>query len=300
MELEKTQVNEETAAVENEAAQAAEAEKEPSFAEEMEKTFVKIRRGQFVKGVVVHVTDNEVCVNIGYKADGLIKKEDLTLAGDVAPSDLFKEGDEIEAEVVSLNDGVGNVVLSRKKIENQAKWKEFVENLDMDAIYECTVTKTIKGGVLTKFNGYEAFIPASQLSLKYVEDLNVFVGKTLLVKIIDVDKRQKRFVLSNKEALKQQLAEQEKMIFESFEKGSVVRGVVKRLTDFGAFVDVGGVDGLLHITDISWVRIKHPKDVLKENQEIDVKILNVDPEKKRISLGYKQLQPKPWDLVSEK
>lgn len=300
MELEKTQVNEETAAVENEAAQAAEAEIEPSFAEEMEKTFVKIRRGQFVKGVVVHVTDNEVCVNIGYKADGLIKKEDLTLAGDVAPSDLFKEGDEIEAEVVSLNDGVGNVVLSRKKIENQTKWKEFVENLDMDAIYECTVTKTIKGGVLTKFNGYEAFIPASQLSLKYVEDLNVFVGKTLLVKIIDVDKRQKRFVLSNKEALKQQLAEQEKMIFESFEKGSVVRGVVKRLTDFGAFVDVGGVDGLLHITDISWVRIKHPKDVLKENQEIDVKILNVDPEKKRISLGYKQLQPKPWDLVSEK
>ena len=136
--------------------------------------------------------------------------------------------------------------------------------------------------------------------MKYVENLNVFVGKTLLVKIIDVDKRQKRFVLSNKEALKQQLAEQEKMIFESFEKGSVVRGVVKRLTDFGAFVDVGGVDGLLHITDISWVRIKHPKDVLKENQEIDVKILNVDPEKKRISLGYKQLQPKPWDLVSEK
>ena len=295
MELEKTQV-EETAAVE----EAAAAEMETNFAEEMEKTFVKIRRGQFVKGVVVHVTDEEVCVNIGYKADGLIKKDDLTLNGDVAPSDMFKEGDEIEAEVVALNDGVGNVVLSRKKIENQVKWKEFVEALDMEAIYECTVSKTIKGGVLTKFNGYEAFIPASQLSLKYVEDLNVFVGQNLLVKIIDVDKRQKRFVLSNKEALKKQIAEQEKMIFESFEKGSVVRGVVKRLTDFGAFVDVGGVDGLLHITDISWVRIKNPKEVLSENQEIDVKILNVDPEKKRISLGYKQLQPKPWDLVSEK
>ncbi len=323
MELEKTQVTEESAAVETEAEQGVEAENkvenaevasagqaeaaqpaeendESSFAEEMEKTFVKIRRGQFVKGVVVHVTDDEVCVNIGYKADGLIKKDDLTLTGDVAPSDLFKEGDEIEAEVISLNDGVGNVVLSRKKIENQLRWKEFIDNLDMNAIYECVVNKTIKGGVLTKFNGYEAFIPASQLSLKYVEDLSVFVGKTLLVKIIDIDKRQKRFVLSNKEALKQQIAEQEKMIFESFEKGSVVRGVVKRLTDFGAFVDVGGVDGLLHITDISWVHIKHPKDVLSENQEIDVKILNVDPEKKRISLGYKQLQPKPWDLVSEK
>lgn len=273
---------------------------ESSFAEEMEKTFIKIKRGQFLKGTVVQVTDNEICVNIGYKSDGLIKREDLSLSGDAIPSDMFKPGDEIEAEVITLNDGEGNILLSRKKIENQLKWKNFVDSLDMDAIYECMVTRVIKGGVLTKFCGYDAFIPASQLSLKYVEDLNVFVGNNLLVKIIDVDRRQKRFVLSNKAALKQQVVEQEKIMFGSFEKGSVVRGMVKRLTDFGAFVDVGGVDGLLHITDISWVRIKHPREVLSENQEIDVKILNVDAEKKKISLGYKQLQPRPWEVVPEK
>lgn len=290
----------EPAAEENVAEQAQVEEDENDFASQLEKTFVKVRRGQFVKGTVVQVTDDEICVNIGYKSDGLIKKEDLALEGDVSLTEAYKPGDEIEAEIVTLNDGEGNVRLSRRKIESQLKWKELIENLDEEKFYDVTVSKVIKGGVLTKLEGYDAFIPASQLSLKYVEDLTIFVGQTLPVKIIDIDKRQKRFVLSNKAALQKQLEEHERAIFESFEKGSAVRGVVKRLTDFGAFVDVGGVDGLLHVTDISWVRIKHPKDVLKEGQEIDVKILNVDPEKKKISLGYKQLQPKPWDLVPEK
>ena len=275
-------------------------DEQTDFLAELEKTFVKIRRGQFIKGVVVQVSDDEVCVNIGYKSDGIIRKEDLTADGTQSPAELFQPGDEIEAEVITLNDGEGNVRLSRKKIESQLKWKALVEEMDQDAIYECKVLKVIKGGVLSKLEGYDAFIPASQLSLKYVEDLSVFVGQTLEVKIIDIDKRQKRFVLSHKEVLRKKAEEEEKKLFESFEKGSVVKGTVKRLTDFGAFVDVGGVDGLLHITDISWARIKHPKDVLHENQEIEVKIINVDPEKKKISLGYKQLQPKPWDLVPQK
>ncbi len=288
-------------AVEEVAVPQAQAEEdEDDFASQLEKTFIKVRRGQFVKGTIVQVTEDEICVNIGYKSDGLIKKEDLALSEDIPLTEAYHPGDEIEAEIITLNDGEGNVRLSRRKIESQLRWKELIENLDEDKFYDVTVTKVIKGGVLTKLEGYDAFIPASQLSLKYVEDLSIFVGQTLPVKIIDIDKRQKRFVLSNKAALQQQHEEHERAIFESFEKGSAVRGVVKRLTDFGAFVDVGGVDGLLHITDISWVRIKHPKDVLKEGQEIDVKILNVDPEKKKISLGYKQLQPKPWDLVPEK
>jgi 4-hydroxy-3-methylbut-2-enyl diphosphate reductase len=294
MELNETQVNE-TAEV-----QETVSETETNFAEELEKTFKSIRRGQIVTGFVVHVNDDEIAVNIGYKADGLIKLENMGLEEGEKPADKFHEGDEIEAQIVDLNDGEGNVVLSRKKIESQLKWKEFVDNLDMDAIYECTVTKTIKGGVLTKFNGYDAFIPASQLTEKYVEDLSTFVGQNLLVKIIDVDKKKKRFVLSNKAALIEQKEEQKKMIFQSFEQGSVVRGVVKRLTDFGAFVDVGGVDGLLHVTDMSWSRVAHPKDVLSNGQEIDVKILKVDPEKGRISLGYKQLLPKPWETVTER
>jgi len=283
-----------------EAADESKSDEHSDFLAELEKTFVKIRRGQFITGVVVQVSEDEVCVNIGYKSDGIIKKEDLTAEGNVAPNELFQQGDEIEAEVITLNDGEGNVRLSRKKIESQIKWKNLVENLDPEAVYECMITKVIKGGVLTKLDGYDAFIPASQLSLKYVEDLGVFVGQTLKVKIIDVDKRQKRFVLSHKEILKLEAEEAEKQMFASFEKGTVIKGVVKRLTDFGAFVDVGGVDGLLHITDISWVRIKHPKDILSENQEIEVRVLNVDPEKRKISLGYKQLQPRPWDMAPEK
>lgn len=270
------------------------------FLEELEKTFKKIRRGQFVTGEVVQVSDDEVCVNIGYKADGIIKKEDCTADGNVSPAELFKLGDEVEAEVIALNDGQGNVSLSRKKIESQLKWKSLCEEIDTEDIYIVKVNKVIKGGVLSKLEGYDAFIPASQLSTKYVEDLNVFAGQDLEVKIIDIDKRQKRFVLSHKVVLELKREAALKAVFESLEKGSVVKGVVKRITDFGAFVDIGGVDGLLHITDISWVRIKSPKDVLAENQEIEVKILNVDVEKKKISLGYKQLQPKPWDLAPQK
>ncbi len=270
------------------------------FMAEIEKSFVYIKRGQIVTGTVVQISDSEICVNIGYKSDGIIKKENLTAAGDANPQDLFQVGDEIEAEVVTLNDGEGNVVLSRKSIESKLKWKELVESLDETAIYTVKVDKVVKGGVLAKLEGYDAFIPASQLSLKYVEDLNEFVGKELEVNIIEADKRQRRFVLSHKNILKVQAEEQEKKLYETFAKGDKVTGKVKRLTDFGAFIDIGGVDGLLHITDISWVKIKHPSDLLNVGDEVEVLIMNVDPEKKRISLGLKQLSPKPWDLVPEK
>lgn len=270
------------------------------FEAELEKSLVSVRRGQIINGTVVQVSDDEICVNIGYKSDGIIKKENLTAAGDVNPRDLFKVDDEIEAEVVSLNDGEGNVVLSRKSIESKLKWKELVENLDTEAIYNVKVYKVVKGGVLAKLDGYDAFIPASHLSSKYVEDLSEFIDKNIDVNILEADKRQRRFVLSHKKMLQKQAEENEKKLYGSFNKGDKIQGKVKRLTDFGAFVDVGGVDGLLHITDIAWKKIKHPSEILNVGDVIDVQVLNVDPEKKRISLGYKQLQPKPWDLVSEK
>lgn len=270
------------------------------FMAEIEKSFVYIKRGQIVTGTVVQISDSEICVNIGYKSDGIIKKENLTAAGDENPTDLFKVGDEIEAEVVTLNDGEGNVVLSRRSIESKLKWKELVESLDETAVYTVKVDKVVKGGVLAKLDGYDAFIPASQLSLKYVEDLSEFVGQDLEVNIIEADKRQRRFVLSHKNILKAQAEEQEKKLYDTFKKGDKVTGKVKRLTDFGAFVDIGGVDGLLHITDIAWTKIKHPSEMLNVGDDIEVLILNVDPEKKRISLGLKQLAPKPWDQVADK
>ncbi len=270
------------------------------FMAEIEKSFVYIKRGQIVNGTVVQISDNEICVNIGYKSDGIIKKENLTATGDVDPSELFKVGDEIEAEVVTLNDGEGNVVLSRRSIESKLRWKELVENLDETKLYTVRVDKVVKGGVLAKLEGYDAFIPASQLSLKYVEDLSEFVGKDLEVNIIEADKRQRRFVLSHKNILQVKAAEDEKRLYDTFKKGDKITGKVKRLTDFGAFVDVGGIDGLLHITDVAWAKVKHPSDVLAIGDEIEVLILNVDPEKKRISLGLKQLAPKPWDQAPEK
>lgn len=273
---------------------------EADFMAAIDKSFVSIKRGQIVTGTVVQVSDNEICVNIGYKSDGILRKENLSAGGDINPLDAFKEGDEIEAEIVTLNDGEGNVLLSRRSIESKLRWKELLDSLEEDQVYTVKVDKVVKGGVLAKLEGYDAFIPASHLSLKYVEDLSQFVGQDLEVEIIEADKRQRRFVLSHKKVLEKKRAVEEQQLYESFHKGDKVQGKVKRLTDFGAFVDIGGVDGLLHVTDIAWTKVKHPSDVLNVGDDIEVLILNVDPERKRISLGLKQLQPKPWDLVPEK
>ena len=260
---------------------------------------IRLKKGQLVKGKIVQITDTDICVNIGYKSDGVMLKSELS-AGDEEKMDNFSEGDEIEAEVISLNDGEGNVLLSRKRIERRQKWQKMKENVGTDKVYTCVIQKAVKGGVTTKVEGYSTFIPASHMSLKYIEDLKQFEGQEVEVVLIDADKRQERLVASHKNVLLKQKRENEAQIWESFKKGDTINGTVKRLTDFGAFVDVGGVDGLLHISDLAWSRVKHPSDVVSEGQELELLILNVDKAKKKIALGYKQLLPKPWDLVPEK
>ena len=260
---------------------------------------IRLKKGQLVKGNIVQITDSEICVNIGYKSDGIILKSELS-ASDEDIFNTFNEGDEIEAEVISLNDGEGNVLLSRKRIERRQKWQSMKENVGTDKVYNCVIQKAVKGGVTTKIEGYSAFIPASHMSLKYIEDLKQFEGKEVQVTLIDADKRQERLVASHKSVLLKQKRENDESLWDNFKKGDTVKGTVKRLTDFGAFVDVGGVDGLLHISDLAWSRVKHPSDVVSEGQELDLLILNVDKPKKKIALGYKQLLPKPWDLVPEK
>ncbi len=260
---------------------------------------IRLKKGQLVKGKIVQITDTDICVNIGYKSDGVMLKSELS-AGDEEIIDNFNEGDEIEAEVISLNDGEGNVLLSRKRIERRQKWQKMKENVGSDKVYTCVIQKAVKGGVTTKVEGYSAFIPASHMSLKYIEDLKQFEGQEVEVVLIDADKRQERLVASHKNVLIKQKREKEAQLWDNFKKGETIKGTVKRLTDFGAFVDVGGVDGLLHISDLAWSRVKHPSDVVSEGQELDLLILNVDKPKKKIALGYKQLLPKPWDLVPEK
>lgn len=261
--------------------------------EDVEKTLVQLRPGQVVTGTVVQITDDEVCVNVGYKADGLVKKSDLSSAD-------VKVGDEIEVEVVKVNDGEGNVLLSQKNIINRKAWEEIVAKQEAGEFVEGVGKEAVKGGLLADVGGVRTFIPASQLSLRYVEKIDEFVGQTMTLKIIEIDKTKKRIVASRKAVLQVEEAARKKELWGTFEVGSVVKGVVRRLADFGAFVDIGGVDGLVHVTDLSWGRVKHPSDVVSVGQEIDVKILNVDPERERISLSYKQTQPRPWTVAGEK
>ncbi len=261
--------------------------------EAIDKTIVQIRPGQIITGKVEMITDDEVCVNIGYKSDGIVKKSELS-------STDVKEGDEIEVEVVKVNDGEGNVVLSQKNIINRKAWEDICAKEEAGEFVEGIGKEAVKGGLLADVCGIRTFIPASQLSLRYVEKIDEFVGQPMKLKIIEIDKAKKRIVASRKAVLMAEEAEKKKKIWESLEVGSVVKGIVRRLADFGAFVDIGGVDGLVHVTDLSWGRVKHPSEVVSVGQEIDVKIKNIDPERERISLSYKETQPRPWTVAGEK
>jgi (E)-4-hydroxy-3-methyl-but-2-enyl pyrophosphate reductase len=270
------------------------------FLKELDKTFVTIRKGQVITGNVVQVTEDDVCLNISYKSDGLIPRSELPIEQGQSAKDVYNVGDEIEAQVLSMNDGEGRVKLSLKRMQDKIKWQEFLDSHEENRIYDAKIFKAVKGGVISRINGYEAFIPVSHLSLKFVEDVKEFVGQDVKVNIIDINKDKKRLVASLKSILIEESKAEKQKLLEGFEKGQKIQGKIKKLTDFGAFVDVGGVDGLLHVADISWNKVKHPSDILQEGQEIEVVVLNTDPKKRRISLGLKQLQQRPWDLASEK
>ncbi|MDR0897003.1 MAG: bifunctional 4-hydroxy-3-methylbut-2-enyl diphosphate reductase/30S ribosomal protein S1 [Oscillospiraceae bacterium] len=266
---------------------------ESSFMADIEATLVTIRTGQTIVGTVVQVTEDEVCVNIGYKSDGLVKRSDL-LTPDV------KEGDEIEVEVVKVNDGEGNVLLSQRNIQVRRNWDALMAQYDNGEYITAVGKEAVKGGLIANVNGIRAFIPASQLSQRYIEKIEDFVGKEMQLKIIEVDRAKRRIVCSRKAVAIEQAASRKKEIWDKLNEGEIVPGIVRRLTDFGAFVDIGGVDGLVHVTDLSWGRIHHAKDVVAPGQEIMVKILSLDPERERIQLGYKQTLPRPWEVAEEK
>ncbi len=274
---------------------------DPSFAEAFEKTLVRIRNGQIITGSVVQIVDGEVCVNIGYKSDGFIPRSEFSADNDVDPASVVKVGDPIEVEVLKVNDGEGNVLLSRKNVESKKMWDDLMQDENVqDKVFEGVGKEVVKGGLIANIDGVRAFIPASQLSTKYVENIGEYVGQPLSLKVIEVDKSRKRIVASHKAVMLMEAEEAKKKLWDELVVGEKVKGVVRRLTDFGAFVDIGGIDGLVHVTDVAWGRVKHPSDVLSIGQEIEVLIRDVDVEKQRVSLGYKQLQPKPWTMADEK
>ena len=269
------------------------------FQQAIDSSIRRIRPGQIVTGVVIGITDSEVLVNVGYKSDGYIPRAEFSTDPE-AEIDV-KEGEEIDVEVVKVNDGEGNVLLSRKNVQSKKFWDDLMAEETEGKTFETVVKEVVKGGLIAEMEGgVRTFIPASHVSTKYVENLSEYVGKTVKVKVLEIDKQRKRIVASIKQVLLEEAAAREQAKWDALVVGSKIHGIVRRITDFGAFVDIGGLDGLVHVTDAAWGRVKHPSDVLSVNQEVDVLVLGVDKEKKRISLGYKQLQPKPWTMAGEK
>ncbi|AGY75075.1 30S ribosomal protein S1 [Clostridium autoethanogenum] len=268
--------------------------------DQIDSSMKNVRSGEVVKGKVISVTDEQAMVNIGYIVDGVLPKSELCKDENVNVDEVLKVGDEIYVYVIKTNDEDGNVLLSKIKADREICWDRLTEVLKDDKAFEIVVKQVVKGGVIADLYGLRAFIPASQLSVKYVSDLNEFLGKTLLVKIIELDKSKSRIVLSRKEVEKLEFEKKKEKLWSSISKGDKVKGVVSRLTGFGAFIDLGGVEGLAHISELSWRRIKNPSEVVSVGDCVEVYVLNADKDKNRISLSLKNTKKNPWDNMDEK
>ena len=256
-------------------------------------TFVQLNDGELIQGTVVGLTKTDVVLNIGFKSDGLISLNEFR--------DLqsLKVGDEVEVMIVEKEDRDGHLNLSRKQARITRAWERIVEVHKTGEVITGTVTSKTKGGLIVDVFGMETFLPGSQIDVKPVTDYDQFVGKTMEFKVVKINETIKNAVVSHKALIESDIEAQRAEIMSKLEKGQVLEGTVKNITDFGAFMDLGGLDGLLYITDISWGRISHPSEVLKMDQKINVVVLDFDDEKKRISLGLKQLTPHPWDVLAE-
>ena len=267
--------------------------------DDIEKSLRLPRIGETVNGKVHQVTDKEIIVNMGCKKDGVIPKEEVTLEGDQKLTDLFKEGDEIQAKVIKTDDGDGVILLSKKKLEVNEHWNEIIEAYENKTTINVKVVKQVNGGVIAAYKEVTGFIPLSQLSDKYVENAEEFIGQELTVRIKKVDQKRGRAVFSHRDILEEEKKKKLDEIWDSLHVDDIVEGKVMRFTDYGAFVDLGGIDGLLHISEISWGKLKHPQEVLKIGDIVKVKILSMNREKGKISLGLKQTMPEPWSVIEE-
>ncbi|MGN6351813.1 MAG: 30S ribosomal protein S1 [Parafilimonas sp.] len=258
-----------------------------------ENTFVTIEDGEIVNGTVVGLTKTDVVVNIGFKSDGLVSLNEFR------DNPGLKVSDVVEVMVVEKEDRDGNLHLSRKQARVFRAWERIVEVHKTGEVVTGSVTSKTKGGLIVDVFGLETFLPGSQIDVKPVTDYDQFVGKTMEFKVVKINEAIKNAVVSHKALIESDIEAQRAEIISKLEKGQVLEGTVKNITDFGAFMDLGGLDGLLYITDISWGRISHPSEVVKMDQKLQVVVLDFDDDKKRISLGLKQLTPHPWDVLPE-
>ncbi|OJJ16450.1 30S ribosomal protein S1 [marine bacterium AO1-C] len=256
-------------------------------------TLTQVQEKEVVQGTVVKIVEREVILNIGFKSDGLVPLSEFRDMPDLKP------GDEVEVFIENQEDANGQLILSRKKAKILTAWKKIQAALDEDTVIEGIVKRRTKGGLIVDIYSIEAFLPGSQIDVKPIRDFDIYVGKKMEVKVVKINYSNDNVVVSHKVLIEKDLEEQKARILNNLEKGQVLEGVIKNMTNFGVFIDLGGVDGLLHITDISWGRISHPEEVLNLDQKVNVVVLDFDDEKKRISLGMKQLTPHPWESLPD-
>ncbi len=255
-------------------------------------TLNEITEKEVIKGVVVGVNDKDVIINIGFKSDGLVPLSEFR---DVAG---IKPGDEVEVFIEEQENALGQLILSRKKAKIVRAWQDIESALENDSVIEGLVKRRTKGGLIVDIYGVEAFLPGSQIDVKPIRDFDIYVGKKMEVKVVKINHTNDNVVVSHKVLIEKDLEKQKAEILNNLEKGQVLEGVIKNMTNFGVFIDLGGVDGLLHITDISWGRINHPEELLQLDQKVQVVVLDFDDDKRRISLGMKQLTSHPWDSLA--
>ena len=257
-------------------------------------TLVDISEHQLINGRVVGMNDRDVLIDIGFKSEGIIDRSEFT------EESLPSIGDQVEVYLEYLEDSSGNTILSKEKADFMLRWRSLNKAYDNEEIITGKIVRRIKGGMVVDLGTVQAFLPGSQLDVRPITDFDIYVDKDIDLRIVKLNEARKNIVVSHKLILEESLIEQREALFQEIEIGSIMEGRVKNITDFGVFVDLGGIDGLLHITDLSWGRVNHPSEIIELNDEITVKVIEYDAERKRVSLGLKQLTPHPWEEVEIK
>jgi small subunit ribosomal protein S1 len=263
-----------------------------------ESTFPIINEGEVVSGKVVRVDKDEVLVDIGYKSEGVIPVSELSIRRSVNPAEEVQIGDDVDALVMTKEDAEGRLILSKKRARFEMAWKRIEGAAESGEPVEGTVIEVVKGGLILDL-GVRGFLPASLVDIRRVQDLDEFMGKQLRCKVIELNRSRNNVVLSRRAVLEEERKEMRQAILDRLSPGDVVTGTISNIVDFGAFVDLEGIDGLIHISELSWSHVNHPSELLEIGQEVQVKVLDIDRERQRISLGLKQTQSDPWQQVIE-
>lgn len=253
------------------------------------------RPGDIITGKVVLVEDEQVLFDIGYKSEAVLPRNEVFLEGETTLKEKYSEGEEVDLLVLKIEQQDEKVIVSKKRLDRERRWKELEEAVESGLTMKGIVKEVVPAGIIIDLGcGIEGFMPGSLVDVRYIPDFQQFLGQEFSFNVIELNRDRDKVIVSRKQMLEKEMAKQRKETIENLKVGEIIAGTVKRLTDFGAFVDVGGIDGLVHISEVSWQRVGHPQDVLKVGEQVDVKVLEVIPERERISLSIRQAQPDPW------